>query len=213
MTVTTKPLPSSRRSAPTTAAAPAAASSPLTRLTGAAFVAAPVVLLSSSLAWSSDVARGVLGFYACAIFVLVIVTLTQAIAVQFPRAAVALTVLGLLGAAAGVGFNIDNIHGALFDDTYIVDEGGLASVLVANVPGLMFPLAWVGIGVALLRGGVQPRFSAITLIVAGALFPVARIGDVAPLAIVDDLLFCVALAPLGLAIMQGRGLLPARAGS
>ncbi len=120
-----------------------------------------------------------LGFYACAIFLLVIVTLTQAIAGQFPRAAVALTVLGVLGAAAGVGFNIDNIHGALFDDMYIVDEGGLASVLVANVPGLMFPLAWVGIGIALLRGGVQPRFSAITLIVAGALFPVARIGDVA----------------------------------
>jgi len=213
MTVTTKPLPSSRRSTPGGAAAPAVATSPLTRLTGAAFLAAPVVLLSSSLAWNADVARGVLGFYACAIFLLVIVTLTQAIAGQFPRAAVALTVLGVLGAAAGVGFNIDNIHGALLDDTYIVDEGGLASALVANVPGLMFPLAWVGIGIALLRGGVQPRLSAITLIVAGALFPVARIGEVAELAILDDLLFCVALAPLGLAVMQGRELLPARSSS
>jgi len=71
----------------------------------------------------------------------------------------------------------------------------------------MGPLAWIGIGLALLRGAVQPRWCGAALVIAGLLFPVSRIGDIAALAIVDDLIFLLALAPLGLAIMQGRDVL------
>ena len=74
----------------------------------------------------------------------------------------------------------------------------------------MGPIAWVGLGVALLQAGLQPRWSGWALIAAGLLFPVSRIGDIAPLAVADDLIFVAALAPLGLALMQGRELLGAR---
>lgn len=193
-------------------AAVRAATSPRTRLLGAAFLVAPLLLLSSSIAWAagSESVRGILGFYACALFTLVIVTLTQAFSATLPRAAAALTLLGVLGVAAGVGFNVDNMHGALLDDAFLVDDGGTAAVFVAQLPGLMFPIAFVGIGVALLRCGVQPRWSAIVLIVAGVLFPMSRIGEVAALGLADDLLFVIALVPLGLAILQGRDVLAAR---
>jgi len=179
---------------------------PRTRLLGAALIVAPLLLLASSLASAagSEATRGVLGFYAFATFALVVVTLTQSFAATLPRAAAALTVVGVLGAAAGVGFSIDAIHSTLPGSVELIDDGGTAGVLVANVPGLMGPLAWIGIGIALLRSGVQPRWCGAALVVAGLLFPVSRIGDIAALAIVDDLIFLLALAPLGWAIVQGR---------
>jgi len=183
--------------------------SPRTRLLGAALIAAPLLLLASSLASAagSEATRGVLGFYAFATFALVVVTLTQRFAATLPRAAAALTVLGVLGAAAGVGFSIDAIHSTLPQSVELIDDGGTAGVFVANVPGLMVPLAWIGIGIALLRSAVQPRWCGAALVIAGLLFPVSRIGDIAALAVVGDLIFLLALAPLGWAIMQGRELL------
>ena len=156
-----------------------------------------------AFAAGSEPARGVLQFYAAALFMFVLVTLAQTVAAGAPRAAVALALLAVVGMTAGAGFAVDNIHGALLDDAYLVDDGGTAGILVSQIPGLMGPIAWVGFGVALLQAGVQPRWSGWALIAGGILFPVSRIGDIAPLAIADDLIFLVALAPLGLALMQG----------
>jgi hypothetical protein len=206
------PAAPARRTQTATPAAARPAPSPMTRLTAVAFVAAPLLIAASSVAWvaGSEPARGVLQFYGVALSAIVILTLTHALAPAFPRAAVALTLLGVLGVAAGAGFAVDNIHGALLDDAYLVDDGGATGALVAQLPGPMFALAWVGIGATLLRAGVRPRWSAIALIVGGLMFPASRIGEIAPLALVDDLLFLVALAPLGLAIVRGRDLLAAR---
>ena len=188
---------------------PLANTGPRERVLGGAFIAAPLLLMASSAA-GSDTTRGVLAFYAFAGFALVILTLTQVLAPHLPRTASFLTVVGVLSVAAGIGFAIDGIHSELPNGVYLVDDGGTAGVLVANVPGLMVPLAWMGIGIALLRAGVQPRWSGAALIVAGFLFPVSRIGDLPALAIVDDAIFLLALAPLGLAILQGRDLIVAR---
>ncbi len=184
---------------------PGAASSPRSRLVGGAFIAAPLLLLGGSVAFAagSEAAGGVLQFYAFAGFALVVFTMTATLSSTFPRAAAALTVVGVLGMAAGVGFAVDNLHGALLDDAYLVDDGGIAGVLVANVPGLMGPLAFVGIGVALVRAGIGPRFSGAALVIAGLLFPVSRIGDISLLAIVDDTIFVLALAPWGWEILRG----------
>lgn len=197
------PVPSA---VPPATVASAAALAPRTRAIGAAFVAAPVLAVASSAALvaGAEGAWGVLGFYAFALFALVVLTLTSALAAPFPRAAALLTLTGVCGIAAGVGFMVDGLHGELVDGAYLIDEGGLAGVLVSQVPGLMFPATCLGIGVALLRCGLVPRATALALIVAAVLFPVSRIGEIAPLALVDDVVFLLALAPLGLAIMRGR---------
>ncbi len=74
----------------------------------------------------------------------------------------------------------------------------------------MGPIAWVGLGVAPRQLGVRSRWSGWALIAGGIVFPVSRIGDIAPLAIVDDLTLLVARAPICWALMRGRGLIRAR---
>ncbi len=190
------------------------ASPPLTRLLGGAFVAAPLLILASSVAWAagSDGARGVLQFYGAAVFVLVLVTLASALAPQLPRAAAVIAVAGVLGYVAGAAFAIDELHVALQDGVHLADgDAGIAGALVTNVPGLLGPVAWVAIGVGLRRTGLAPGPGAM-LILAGVLFPVSRIGEIAALAVVDDMIFLAALVPLGWAIAQGRGRLAQRAG-
>ena len=60
----------------------------------------------------------------------------------------------------------------------------------------MGPIAWVGLGVAPRQLGVRSRWSGWALIAGGIVFPVSRIGDIAPLAIVDDLTLLAARAPI-----------------
>ncbi len=79
-----------------------------------------------------------------------------------------------------------------------------AGQLALQLPGIVFPLSFIAIGVALVRARTQPRWCGIVLTLAAALFPVSRIGDVEVLAIAVDVLFLVALVPLGWAILHGR---------
>lgn len=55
----------------------------------------------------------------------------------------------------------------------------------------------------MLRAEIGPRWNALALIVAGLAFPASRIGEVPPLAVVDDAVFLAALAPLGIAMLRG----------
>lgn len=194
---------------PPTVEAPAARTvSPRTRLIGATFVLAPLLLLVGDAVPAP--AGAAIMFYAFAAFMPVVVTLTGILEVAFPRAAAALTVLRALGIAAGVGFAIDGIHAELPGSVELIDDGGTAGVFVANIPGLMFPLALIGLGLALVRAGAHPRFCGPALILAGLLFPISRIGEIVPLAMVDDLLLLLALAPLGLAIRRGDAVIGSR---
>jgi len=72
--------------------------------------------------------------------------------------------------------------------------------------GILFPLTFVGLGLALVRAHAEPRWCAIALAVAGLLFPVSRIGGIETLALVADVVFLLALVPLGWTILQGREL-------
>jgi len=214
MNAPTEPRAASGRrgaSHPSTSA-PQSITTPLAGLVGGAFIAAPLLLLASSIARAagSEATGGVFGFYAFAGFFLVVFTLTQTLAVELPRIGAVLAFVGVLGAATGVGFSVDGIHASLPDGVELVDDGGTAGALVTLVPGLMFPLACVGIGIVLFLARVQPRWSGAVLGVAGLLFPPSRIGELAPLAITVYVLLLLALAPLGWSILHGRQLIGAR---
>lgn len=178
------------------------------RVLGAAMIGAPVVLLASTLAYAAggginnDRVGGIIQVYAMAAWILVVIGLTQILEAPFPRAAAVLTLIGALGVAGGVAFGIDSIHMAATGSS--ARQLGAAGPLALNIPGILFPLAHVGIGVGLLRANVQPRWAGIVLIVAAILFPASRIPAVVALAIAADALFLIALAPLGWAILQQR---------
>jgi hypothetical protein len=174
-------------------------------------IGAPVLLLASTMVYAAggginnDRAGGIIQVYAFAAWILVVMGLTQILEVPFPRASAGLTLIGALGVAGGIAYGIDSIHVAATGVS--AEDLGAAGPLALNIPGLLFPLSHIGIGVGLLRANVQPRWSGIVLIMAAILFPASRIPAVAALAIAGDAAFLLALAPLGWATLQGRDLI------
>jgi hypothetical protein len=183
-------------------------------------IAAPVLLLASTIVavagggLVSDRMSGAIQVYAFAGFFLVVTGATRLLETAMPRGAAALYLVGTIGSAAGVAFGLEHIANDL-TGLRLADQEEAAIQLGLLMPGLLFPLSMVGIGVALLRAGTQGRVPGVpgwigaVLATAGVLFPVSRIGEVEALAVVVDAVFLVALVPLGRAILTGRRAAPA----
>jgi hypothetical protein len=183
-------------------------STPLERVSGTAALLAPVLLLASTVAFSTlgggigvGAVAGVALVFAMIMFAIALVGLARRAEPVAPRAAAAVTAFGLAGTAGGVGFGIDSIQAQLFG-TPGLDEVSLAGVIALRV-GVLFPLSMIALAVLLGVTGRAPRALAATLAVAAALFPVARIGGLLPVGIASDLLFVIAMGGLGLSLIRG----------
>jgi hypothetical protein len=183
-----------------------------TQVLGGALIAAPLLLLASTAAFAVEagdrINRGTVGgailVYAMAAFALAVLALTQRFAHIYPRAAVGLLVTGVAGCAAGAGFGVDSIHAALPGGGPLEDIGDTAGLLAIFPPGAVFPFTVIAIGIALLRAEPALRRQAIALMLAGIVFPVSRVLDVLPLAILADFGFVAAMVPLGLSALRAR---------
>lgn len=142
---------------------------------------------------------------------LAMIGLTQISEAFYPRAAAALTLVGALGVAGGVGYGINTVYVAIGATDLNNDVEGLAGPLALQLPGIMFPLAFLGLGVLVFRAPIHPRWCGLALALGAALFPVSRIGSIDVLAPVPDLLFLIGLAPLGWSLLQGQVRLAERA--
>lgn len=186
-------------------------STPRQRLVGAAMLIAPALLLVSTIAHvagsglGEDQTGGVIQVYAFAAFFVVLIGLTQMLEAVAPRAATALTVTGSLGVAAGVGYGINSIYAALGTTDINDNVENAAGPLALQLPGILFPLTFIALGVLLMRARVEPRWSLPLLIAAAIAFPLSRIPSIEPLALVADTLFLLALVPLGLGQLRALG--------
>jgi hypothetical protein len=177
---------------------------------GVTMIAAPVLLLASTIAFAAggglnrDAAGGAILVYAMVAFAVVAVVLAHRIARVFPRTGVALLVAGVAGSVAGAGFGVDSVHAALPGGGALQDIGGTAGLLAIFPAGAVFPLAWLGIAIALYLAEPATRRPAALLGLGAVLFPVSRVADVEVLAIGADLVFAAALVPLGMATFRGR---------
>jgi len=177
-----------------------------------AAVAAPVLLLLSTVAYVANgdglndgEAGGAIQVWAMIAYAVTVVGLCRLFEGERPGAAAGLTVLGLAGAAAGVGYGIDSIQAALVGGESIQEMDSAAASLALQVPGILFPLSIIAIGVMLLRTAAVPRWTALGLIVGAVLFPASRIPAVEALAIASDVVLLLALAPLGLQMLRPEG--------
>jgi hypothetical protein len=191
-------------------------STPLERVSGTAALLAPVLLLVSTVAFSTlgggigvGTVAGVAIVFAMIMFAIALVGLARQAEPVAPRATAAVTAFGLAGTAGGVGFGIDSIQAQLFG-TPGLDEVSLAGVIALRVPGLLFPLSMIALAVLLAVTGRAPRGLAAALALAAVLFPVARIGGLVPVAIASDLLFIGAMGTLGLGLLRGTAHRPVR---
>lgn len=180
---------------------------PLQRLFGLAGIVGPLLVIASSILWvtGGDEARFPLEFHGATFTGLGLLGLCAVIASRMPRAAAVLAVFAILGfSSGGAGFAIDGLHEEVFGSGSLADEGGIAGKLAPAVPGLLGPLSLIGIGIALLRTKLAAAWSGAALVAAGVLFPISRIGEIPPLAVVVDVLIIVSVVPLAMRMWQGR---------
>lgn len=183
---------------------------PMARIAGVAAIAAPVLLLASTAAYGARGAAmndgalgGALQVGAMILFGIAVVGLARAAEPRAPRAAAAVTVLGLVGTAGGVGFGVDSIQAEVFGSGSIQDSGAAAGVLALRLPGIVFPIALLGLALLFARTRTAPAWLAAALAVGAVLFPLARIPGVVPLALGGDAVLVVAMVGLGSLLLRG----------
>jgi len=181
------------------------------RATGLAAIAAPLLLLASTLAYvargeglNDGEVGGTIQIWAFVAFGVAVVGLARRLEAAAPHAAVALTILGLVGVAGGIGFGIDSIQIEVLGTESLQETESSAVPLALQLPGVVFPLALAGLGVLLARHRIVPRAAGYTLAVGALLFPASRIPGVEALAIASDGLMLVALGTIGLPLLAER---------
>jgi len=186
------------------------------RIYGTATIAAPLLLLASTLAFVTEgeginegVLGGTIGVWSAFAFAVAFVGILRLIEPSAPRAAAALTVLALIGFTAGVAFNVDAIYVALIPELTVerlndAMTGGDAIAILAFLPwGWFVPLTFVLTGVMLWRTHTVAPWSGILLIIGGILFVASRPERINALALTGDVVRVVALAPIGWAMLTG----------
>lgn len=182
--------------------------SPVRRLTMAAAVVGPVAMLASTIAFvangagiSEGEAAGAIQVWAAIAYGVALAGLARALARSAPRAAAAVTALGIAGACGTAAYGMDAIGQAVLDgDVY----ASPAVPFALRIPGLLFPLALLVLGVAVARSAAagRARLAAWALVAGAVLFPVGRIADLAPLALVTDVALLGALPAVAVTLLS-----------
>jgi hypothetical protein len=168
------------------------------RLLTCSLVAAPALYLIADVfyaarGWESDPTGGVFHVLGALTYTLVVVRVASW---TTDRLAAPLLVVGAVGVAGNVAYGFDTIHVAL-GDTSLVDQGGAATLI--KPLGLAFPLMLLMCAVALRR--IAPTWVVTSIGAAGLAFPVANIGNVAPLGVAVS---CAALVGFGALALHSR---------
>ena len=181
------------------------------RVLAGAAIAAPVLLLASTLAYvasdglGDDPAGGAIQVYAAVAFALAIFGITGRLEASVPRIATALTVAGMVGVAGATGFGHDSIVFSYNPVAALSEQESAAAGLSLFLPGILFPLALAALGVACAKTQVGPRWAGVLLALGGLCFPVSRIGEIPALALAADGLIAAGMVPIGLAALRGSG--------
>ena len=183
-----------------------------------AAILGPLLLLASTVAYvtagegmNDGEVGGAIQVWAMILITIAAVGLTRMLEDDMPRGSVALFVLVIIGGAAGVGFGIDSMQVDVFDTVALQESDSALAPIALNVPGLIYPLAFIALGVSLFKTGAVSPVLAILFAVAGLLFPASRIADVTALALIADGVLVVALGGIGLSLLSRPAPTPATA--
>lgn len=166
----------------------------------ASLVLAPLLLTAAHLfgnTYALNETSGWLGVLAFTVWILAFQGLFRLVQDRMPVYAVVGFVLAVYGCVAGTNFMVDGIYlEALGIDTVTGKNDlharfGIGGLLAFYLPGLLFPLSFVALGISYLRTKILPPWLAVFLIVAGICFPLGRIPRIAALIHLDNVLMLV----------------------
>jgi hypothetical protein len=158
----------------------------LLALRRASLVLGPLLLATSTFFWEDGrygLTGGVLVALASTTWVYGLIGAWELVHTRLPWAATCGLALTLLGTFGGIAFGLQGFFEGAFglsaaESLAAICEQPVAAWLALWGPGPLFPLSLVLLGVALLWTRLVPRPLAVTLLVAGAAFPLSRIGRV-----------------------------------
>lgn len=188
----------------------------VSRPTAASMVVAPTLLALSTVAYvlgnglGADSWGGAIQVYACTAFALVFVGTSRAVEPAAPRLATVLLLIGILGAAGGVGYGIQAIHLEMLPVRLDADGTGAVGALALNLPGILFPAALATLGIAVWRLGMAPAWAGLLTVVGAVAFPVSRIGGIGSLALAADLILLIGLVGVATTAVAGKPAVPGR---
>lgn len=184
----------------------------------AGMVLGPIILLASTIAYITNgdgmnegETGGVLQVWAFIGLSVAVALLTRRFADVAPTASSLLLVAGLAGTASGVGYGIDSVQAAVFGTETLQETSSAAAPLALQLPGLLLPLALLGIGLMLARTKTAPSWAAITLVVGAVLFPLGRIPGIEAIALVSDAVLLLALGGIAFGAARARVAAPSPA--
>ena len=187
----------------TTDSASAATTTPTARLLTGSLVVAPLIYLAADTTYAvrgwDDPIAGTIHVIGAIGYGFVILR----IAAWLPpasRLAAAILLVGLIGMAGNVAYGFDAIHTSL-GDIPLVQQPGAANLI--KPLGLFFPFSFLLVAVALARMGERWRAGLLLLTVIG--WPIAHIGNIAPLSVVVNIALVIVFGSLAWA----RGARPA----
>ncbi|MFN0090070.1 MAG: hypothetical protein ACKVWR_07370 [Acidimicrobiales bacterium] len=182
---------------PTAAAGPGAdatAATPTERLLTASLAVAPLLYLAADATYAArgwdDATAGVLHVLGAIAYGFVVLRIAAWLPAR-SRLAAAILLCGLIGLAGNVAYGFDTIHTS-YGDVQLVDRSGAANLI--KPLGLFFPISFVLIAAAL--AALRHRANAALVLAAMVAWPVAHIGNIAPLAVACNVLLVVALGSL-----------------
>jgi hypothetical protein len=178
----------------TAAQRPTELPTPTERVLTAALLVAPLVYLAADSTYAArgwdDGTAGVIHVLGAIAYGLVLLRVASWLPSDSKLAAF-LLITGMIGMAGNVAYGFEAIHTSL-GDTALVDRSGAAAII--KPLGLSFPLSFLLVALALRRLG--HRWQSGVVLVAMLAWPVAHIGNIAPLAVAVNVALVVSLGSL-----------------
>lgn len=166
---------------------------PLGKLLDASLLVAPLLYLFLDTTYAArgwwDGPTGALHVVAAVVYG---VAALRLITLATGRLQAVLAVVAVLGIVGNAGVGEDTIHVALGGNDLFREHGGPAALF--KTLGFFFPLTFLLTAAAVRRSA--RRWTTALLVIGAVLFPVAHVGNISWLAIVDAVVMVVALGSL-----------------
>lgn len=194
--VPSRRVPMSTIHSPTTASSSTTvtAATPTDRLLTASLVVGPVLSLAADATYATrgwdDATAGLIHVLGAIAYGFVVLRIAGWLSSE-SRLAAAIVLTGLIGLAGNVAYGFEAIHMS-FGDVQLVDRAGAANLI--KPLGLFFPLSFVLIAAGL--AALRHRTQAALVLAAMFLWPIAHIGNIAPLAVASNVILVVAFGSL-----------------
>jgi hypothetical protein len=173
---------------------PRPSATPTDRLLTGALLAAPLIYLAADSGYAArgwdDGAAGVIQVLGAIAYGFVILRVAAWLPASSKLAAFIL-LTGLIGMAGNVAYGFEAIHMSL-GDTQLVHRSGAANLI--KPLGLFFPVSFALVALALTKLG--QRWQGLLVFIAMIAWPIAHIGNIAAVAVPDNVLLVIAFGSL-----------------